>query len=76
MGTKQVKVAATAVKLFCVPQAGMGAWVYQAWQEQLVPNVQVMILSTRSLCHGSRLAAAAVRQPAAAVLTPTTAAVP
>jgi len=32
----------TAVKLFCLPQAGMGAWVYQAWSERLAPHIQVM----------------------------------
>lgn len=45
LGTKQgVTVADTAVKLFCVPQAGMGAWIYQnqAWSEQLAPQIQVM----------------------------------
>lgn len=37
-----INVADTAVKLFCVPQAGMGAWVYQAWAEKLAPHIQVI----------------------------------
>lgn len=37
-----IDVAETAVKLFCVPQAGMGAWVYQAWDEKLAHNIQVL----------------------------------
>jgi hypothetical protein len=36
-----IDVAETAVKLLCVPQAGMGAWVYQAWAAKLAPNIQV-----------------------------------
>lgn len=36
-----ISVTQDAVKLFCVPQAGMGAWVFQAWAEKLAPNIQV-----------------------------------
>lgn len=38
---KPVAVDSNAVKLFCVPQAGMGAWVYQSFSERLAPHIQV-----------------------------------
>jgi len=40
--TPSVAVNAPAVKLICLPQAGMGAWVYQSWSEHLAPHIQVM----------------------------------
>jgi hypothetical protein len=44
-----INVADTAVQLFCVPQAGMGAWIYQAWADRLAPHIQVICIS---LAHG------------------------
>jgi hypothetical protein len=30
-----------ALRLFCFPQSGTGAWVYKAWQKALPESVQV-----------------------------------
>lgn len=30
------------MRLFCIPQAGMGAWAFHGWQEALGPAIEVM----------------------------------
>ena len=52
---QQVVIDSSAIKLFCVPQAGMGAWVYQAWSERLAPHVKVRTGLPCQCCSGSAL---------------------
>ncbi|KAF6261033.1 Alpha/Beta hydrolase protein [Scenedesmus sp. NREL 46B-D3] len=48
-----VQTNADAVKLFCLPQAGMGAAVFHAWSERLAPHVQVLPVELPG--HASRM---------------------
>ncbi|WIA33547.1 hypothetical protein OEZ86_006671 [Tetradesmus obliquus] len=48
-----VETNADAVKLFCFPQAGMGAAVFHAWSERLAPHVQVLPVELPG--HASRM---------------------
>eukprot|EP00879_Flechtneria_rotunda_P020393 GHRR01021455.1.p1 GENE.GHRR01021455.1~~GHRR01021455.1.p1 ORF type:complete len:251 (+),score=68.91 GHRR01021455.1:166-918(+) len=50
---KGVVTNSNAAMLFCLPQAGMGAWVYQAWSESLAPEVQVLPIELPG--HGSKM---------------------
>ncbi|GLC68109.1 hypothetical protein PLESTF_000647000 [Pleodorina starrii] len=45
---------AARMLLFCVPQAGMGAWVYHAWAEHLAPR-GVEVLPIELPGHNSRM---------------------
>eukprot|EP00878_Enallax_costatus_P021992 GHUV01023314.1.p1 GENE.GHUV01023314.1~~GHUV01023314.1.p1 ORF type:complete len:203 (+),score=34.45 GHUV01023314.1:785-1393(+) len=48
-----VETNSDAIKLFCLPQAGMGAWAYQSWSERLAPQIQVLPIELPG--HGSRM---------------------
>ena len=64
-GKQPVTVSPTAVQLFCVPQAGMGAWVYQAWAQRLAPNIQVQVncILLEVLCSVQRVPNAVLLLP-------------
>jgi hypothetical protein len=60
---EHLAVSSDAVKLFCVPQAGMGTWVYQRWQQQLAPGIQVRARGGGCALHLPMAMTAAARQP-------------